>query len=59
MADNAGGDCVSIFCGCCCVAFVSALSTWCNTGTLYMFISKLGLILTVFYSGTLLMLSLL
>ncbi|KAH7869519.1 uncharacterized protein C8R40DRAFT_1074036 [Lentinula edodes] len=31
MPDDAGGDCVSIFCGCCCVGLMSALSSWCNT----------------------------
>ncbi|KAJ3879408.1 hypothetical protein F5051DRAFT_438843 [Lentinula edodes] len=31
MSDDAGGDCVSIFCGCCCVGLMSALSSWCNT----------------------------
>ncbi|KAJ3869525.1 hypothetical protein EV359DRAFT_76643 [Lentinula novae-zelandiae] len=31
MPDDAGGDCVSIFCGCCCVGIMSALSSWCDT----------------------------
>ncbi|KAJ3921242.1 hypothetical protein F5877DRAFT_76383 [Lentinula edodes] len=31
MDNNGGGDCASMFCGCCCIGLFSALSSWCDT----------------------------